>query len=138
MSDIKDKIIADLRSDLDTARACIKVMEDNDRRAEERHEHDMRAAKRDDVPDSADDPRWQKWPAKFTEAHYAENDAWMALTDAEALLGSTLQNATRWCKLGSDRWAFLDVDEKGKPIVVACEIDYDPPSRCNWVEVRRV
>ncbi len=71
MTDIKDKIIADLRheladykseadkvteamgsenlrlqSELDTARAVIKVMEDNERLAEERHEHDMRSLRR--------------------------------------------------------------------------------------------
>lgn len=44
MTDIKDKIIADLRHELDTARAVIKVMEDNERLAEERHEHELREA----------------------------------------------------------------------------------------------
>ena len=47
MHDIKDKIIADRRHELDTARAVIKVMEDNERLAEERHEHELREAKRD-------------------------------------------------------------------------------------------
>ena len=46
MTDIKDKIIADLRHELDTARAVIKVMEDNERLAEERHEHEMREMER--------------------------------------------------------------------------------------------
>lgn len=46
MTDLKDKIIADLRSELDTARAVIKVMEDNERLAEERHEHELREAQR--------------------------------------------------------------------------------------------
>lgn len=138
MHDIKDKIIADLRHELDTARATIKVMEENERLAEERHEHELREAKRSDFPESADDPRWRGWPEKFTCAHYDENDAWSVLTDTEALLGSTLQYATGWCNLGGDRYAFLDADENGEPVVIACEIDPDPPSRCNWVEVRRV
>ena len=51
MTDIKDKIIADLRHELDTARAVIKVMEDNERLAEERHEHELREAKRYYGPD---------------------------------------------------------------------------------------
>ena len=138
MTDIKDKIIADLRHELDTARAVIKLMEENERLAEERNEHELREANRSDFPESADDPRWHTWPDKFTCAHYDENDAWLALTAAAALVGSTLQYATKWCKLSGDRYAFLDADENGEPVVIACEIDTDPPSRCNWVEVRRV
>ena len=46
MHDLKDKIIADLRSELDTARAVIKLMEENERLAEERHGHELREAKR--------------------------------------------------------------------------------------------
>lgn len=46
MTDIKDKIIADLRSELDTARAVIKLLEEQQQRDEERHEHELREAKR--------------------------------------------------------------------------------------------
>ena len=47
MHDIKDKIIADLRHELDTARAVIRLLAEQQQRDEERHEHELREAKRD-------------------------------------------------------------------------------------------